>query len=113
MELDYKTIGHRIQSRRRMKGVTQEKIAEDLDFSVGFISQAERGVTKLSLDSLYSITQYLDCRVADIIDDAEEEILPYYFDEFETMYRKLSSADQKLFYSMLKEYVRNREETSP
>lgn len=110
MELDYKTIGHRIQSRRRMKGVTQEKIAEDLDFSVGFISQAERGVTNLYLDSLYSITQYLDCRVADIIDDAEEEILPYHFDEFEALYRRLSSTDQRLFFSMLKEYVRNRAE---
>lgn len=112
MELDYRIIGHRLQTRRKMKGVTQEKMAEDLDFSVGFISQAERGVTRLSLDSLYSITQYLDCRVADIIDDAAEETLPYRHDEFEALYHSLSPKDQRLFFCMLNEYVRNREENT-
>ena len=39
MPLDYKKIGNKIQIRRRAKGITQEKMAEALDFSVAFISQ--------------------------------------------------------------------------
>ena len=50
MALDYKIIGSRIQTRRKRMGVTQEIMAEALDFSVGFISQVERGVTNISLD---------------------------------------------------------------
>lgn len=55
MPLNYKVIGNRIQTRRKAKGITQEKMAEDLDFSVGFISQLERGITRPSLDSLYDV----------------------------------------------------------
>lgn len=55
MELDYRVIGSRIQARRKQKKITQEKMAEALNLSVGFISQIERGVTKLSLDSMAAI----------------------------------------------------------
>lgn len=43
MELDYRIIGSRIQARRKQKKITQEKMAEALNLSVGFISQIERG----------------------------------------------------------------------
>lgn len=109
MELDYRMIGHKIQNKRRIKGVTQEAMAEALDFSVGFISQVERGVTKLSLDSLYSITQYLDCSIADIIDTPEIDSFSYHFEELEIMYQKLSTKDQQLFFCIMKEYLKNRD----
>ena len=50
MTLNYKIIGSRIKIRRKMKDVTQEQMAEDLNLSVGFISQLERGICKVSLD---------------------------------------------------------------
>ena len=109
MGLDYRIIGNRIQVRRRMKGVTQEVMAEALDFSVGFISQVERGVTKLSLDSLYAITQYLDCTVADIIDESVDYSSSYSLIEFNTMYELLPPRDQRLFFYMLEVYAKNRE----
>lgn len=109
MGLDYKVIGSRIQARRRMKGITQEAMAEALDFSVGFISQVERGVTKLSLDSLYDITKYLDCTVYDIVDNDCSATKAYYQTDFNTMYELLSPQDQRLFYYMLEVYSKNRE----
>lgn len=108
MALDYKMVGSKIQARRRMKGVTQETIAEALDFSVGFISQVERGVTKLSLDSLFAITQYLNCTVADIIDENAPSKPAYSQADFNVMYESLSPKDQVLFYSMLEVYIKNR-----
>lgn len=59
MTLNYKIIGSRIKIRRKMKDVTQEQMAEDLNLSVGFISQLERGICKVSLDTLANITEYL------------------------------------------------------
>lgn len=109
MALDYKVIGSKIQARRRMKGVTQETMAEALDFSVGFISQVERGVTKLSLDSLYEITQYLDCRIADIIDEDNNYTAAYSQADFNVMYELLTPKDQRLFYYMLEVYSTNKD----
>lgn len=109
MALDYKTIGSKIQARRRMKGVTQEAMAEALDFSVGFISQVERGVTKLSMDSLYEITQYLDCSIADIVDESNSYNSAYSQVEFNVMYESLTPKDQRLFYYMLEVYTKNKD----
>lgn len=108
MALDYKIIGSRIQTRRKRMGVTQEIMAEALDFSVGFISQVERGVTKLSLDSLYEISQYLGCQVSDIIDDADCHNKAYFQTEFNSIYELLAPDDQRLFFYMLEVYAKNK-----
>ena len=108
MALDYKIIGNRIQTRRKSKGITQEKMAEDLDFSVGFISQLERGVTKPSLDSLDDIANYLDCSLSDILDDTGRRDTAFNQTNFNSMYELLSIRDQRLFYYMLETYVKNR-----
>lgn len=109
MPLDYKKIGNKIQMRRRAKGITQEKMAEALDFSVGFISQMERGITKMSLDSLYEITTFLNCSIADIIETDTEDDSAYSQLEFNSMYELLSPKDQRLFYYMLEVYFKNRD----
>ena len=47
MSIDYKLIGSRIKSERIRQKITQEKLAESLDVSVGYVSQLERGITKI------------------------------------------------------------------
>ena len=109
MVLDYKILGSRIQARRRSKGITQEQMAEALDFSIGFVSQVERGVSKVSLDSLYKITRYLGCRISDIVDDENTEKPAYCQVDFDTMYELLPPQDQRLFFYMLEVYAKNRD----
>lgn len=55
MSVDYAAIGQRIKGRRREQKRTQEWLAEQLQVSVGYISQIERGVTKVNLDTLSEI----------------------------------------------------------
>ena len=55
MNVDYSAIGQRIKRSRRARGMTQEHLAEALTVSVGYISQIERGVTKISLDTLAAV----------------------------------------------------------
>ena len=50
--MDYGAIGQRIKQVRRSRDMTQERLAEALSVSVGYISQIERGVTKINLDWL-------------------------------------------------------------
>ena len=52
MNVDYGAIGQRIKQVRRSRDMTQERLAEALSVSVGYISQIERGVTKINLDTL-------------------------------------------------------------
>lgn len=63
MHIDYKQIGNRIKQARKGKGMTQEALAEKLSVSVGYVSQLERGVTKISLDTLAEIASILDAEL--------------------------------------------------
>lgn len=105
MELNYKVIGSRIQTRRKQKGYTQEQMAEALDFSVGFISQVERGITKLSLDSLANVAEFLDCSISSIVDDTSTPDHNYFQTDFNSIYESLSYEDQQLFFYMLEAYA--------
>ena len=51
MRIDYKLIGNRIKTERKKSGITQEVLAEMLDVTVGYVSQVERGITKISLEN--------------------------------------------------------------
>ena len=67
MNVDYAAIGQRIKQARRRRGLTQERLAEVLSVSVGYISQIERGVTKISLDTLAAVSASLDCELAELV----------------------------------------------
>lgn len=47
--------------------MTQEKLSEQLAVSVGYISQIERGVTKISLDTLAALAAKLGCDLAQLV----------------------------------------------
>ena len=55
MAVDFKLIGKRIQEKRKELKKTQEDLAEYLDVSVGYVSNMERGTTKISLTTLVNI----------------------------------------------------------
>lgn len=103
MVLDYKTLGKRIKFYRKQMHITQEQMAEQLDLSLSFISQIERGVTKMSLDTFVDICDLIDCPASDLIEQStipsEDQSLGFY-----ELYQKLPRRDQKLFYYMLRAY---------
>jgi transcriptional regulator with XRE-family HTH domain len=45
-------IGESIRNLRRMSNLAQEELAERAGLTKGYISQIERGLTSISLDSL-------------------------------------------------------------
>ena len=48
-------IGAKMKARRLQKGLTLKQLGDLTDLSVGFLSQAERGLTTISLNSLYRL----------------------------------------------------------
>ena len=70
MNIDYKLIGERIKKARKLMGMTQDMMAEKLGVSIGYVSQVERGITKISLDLLGAISSILECDIASFITES-------------------------------------------
>lgn len=67
MTLDYKRIGMRIKKNRKILKITQAELSEKVYLSTEYISQIERGVRHLSLDSIANIAIELDTSVDSLL----------------------------------------------
>lgn len=108
MGIDYKLIGERIKTKRKIKGYTQETLAEKLDVSVGYVSQVERGVTKISLELLGEISGFLECDIAELITGSATSVKNYMNTELEYYFSRMSSEDRKLLTSIAQLMVNNK-----
>ena len=70
-------IGERIRNLRQSSSLTQEELAERANLTKGFISQIERDLTSISLDSLNQILEALDENISDFFREASEEKIIY------------------------------------
>ena len=70
-------IGERIKNLRELSNLTQEELAERAGLTKGFISQIERDLTSISLDSLIQILEALDENISDFFQEASQEKIVY------------------------------------
>jgi transcriptional regulator with XRE-family HTH domain len=60
-----------------LSNLTQEELAERANLTKGFISQIERDLTSISLDSLIQILEALDENISDFFREASQEKIVY------------------------------------
>ena len=101
MSVDYKQIGARIKSRRRELKKTQEWLAEQLDVTVGYISQVERGVTKISLDTLAKLAGFLQADLSYFISGVSANEPCYMHEELKEKFDKLNAKQRKMLLECL------------
>src|SRR3990172_10242058 len=70
-------IGERIRNLRQLSNLTQEELAEGANLNKGFISQTERDLTSISLDSLLQILEAVDENISDFFRESSEEKIVY------------------------------------
>jgi transcriptional regulator with XRE-family HTH domain len=70
-------IGERIRNLRQLSNLTQEELAERANLTKGFISQIERDLTSISLDSLVQILDALDEDISEFFRGTVEEKIVY------------------------------------
>lgn len=102
MNIDYKLIGDRIKKARKNKGLTQDMLAEKLNVSVGYVSQVERGITKISLDLLGAISTIVECDVASFISQSAINSNDYMESEIIKEIRKLNNDKRKYILEIIK-----------
>ena len=77
--MDYKRLGKRIREERQKLGLTQAKLAEDVDISDTYMGAIERGERSLTLDTLVRLVNRLgvtvDYMLADSVSDTESNIM--------------------------------------
>ena len=69
MTINYSLIGNRIKAARKAKGLSQSKLSELIDKSVGYMSYIETGSKKPSLETLIQIANALDVTIDELLSD--------------------------------------------
>lgn len=102
MNVDYKLIGMRIKRLRKSKGMTQETLAEHLNVSIGYISQVERGITKISLDLLGAVSTALDCNIATLVTESAIHSSDYMEQELVEEIKRLDEKKRKYILKLIR-----------
>lgn len=66
------TIGQRLRRYRRACGKTLVEVANEAGLSAGFLSQAERDITGMSLSSLANIAQAIGVSASDLFESPQQ-----------------------------------------
>lgn len=102
MALDYNIIGERLKKARIDKNMTQEKLAEQIDVSVAFLSIVERGTSHINLKRLTQICEILGVSEGSILNGVSSNSDNYLASEFNNILNSVSSDKQKLIYKIAK-----------
>lgn len=101
MEIDYTLIGQRIKEARKKKGWSQEKISEEIDVAVGYISRVERG-NPINLKRLAQISNALDVPMEYLVTGVSLKSENYLNKELSEIIAQCSPEKQKLIYNIAK-----------
>ena len=102
MNIDYVAIGERIKKARKEMNYTQECLAEKLEVSIGYISQVERGITKISLDLLGAVSSILKKDIAYFVSGSNISAENYLLSEITADFAQLSTRDKQLTANFIK-----------
>lgn len=64
-----KAFGSRLRDVRKLKGLSQEDLANAADLELSQISRIERGVINTSLSQIFQIARALDMHPKDLFED--------------------------------------------
>ena len=103
MENIYAEIGSRISRLRKQQGVTQDRLAKELDVTIKHVSEIERGLSSLSLPKLVHTAQFLDCSLDYLILGRDKDVIPSLLPD--SVMEILESSDEKE-RRLLDEYLR-------
>ena len=108
MSVDYVSIGKRIQAKRKSQNRTQEALAEAIEVTVGYISQIERGITKVNLETMSNIAEILDCDITEFLGGSTKNTTNYLSDDMNLIFKKLNATNKKNLLEISEVLLRNQ-----
>lgn len=107
-EIDFTKVGQKMKQMRMEQGITQEKVAEDLECTVAFVSNVENSRTKLNLRVLLYYSKLCHISVDSILaagkdseclENADNDPM---YDELIGIFKTFSPNERKKIIRMLK-----------
>lgn len=108
-------LGNNILKYRKIKGMTQEKLAEFSDLSITFLSKLERSENQnISIQKLEKIAQTLDVEITDLLTNNSEEKTPVKNPNVDILIKQLSRLDHQKaerlakYFSLIIDEIENK-----
>ena len=108
MSVDYVSIGKRIQAKRKSQNKTQEALAEAIEVTVGYISQIERGISKVNLETMSNIAEILGCDITEFLTGATKNTTNYLSDDINKIFGKLNATNKKTLVEISEVLLKNQ-----
>ena len=112
MPLDYKMIGTNIKNRRKELHITQQQLADGLYISLSLVSKLERGVKAVSMETFYSIAEYLHTSVAVLMSNPNDPVVQHneLIREIDSMLEDLDNKHLRIVNQLMKTYTKQIQE---
>ena len=108
MSIDFYAIGQRVQKKRKSQNRTQENLAEAISVTVGYVSQIERGITKINLETLSLIAEYLNCDITEFLSDTVKMSSNYLNEEFSSIIKSLNPHNRQILIEIASVLQKNQ-----
>ena len=102
MKVDYVLLGERIKFWRQYRNFTQEKLAEKVELTPGFISLIETGKKRASLETLLFISKELEITLNDLLVGNQITQPNDYSIEFAELISNLNESERNLIFEITK-----------
>lgn len=103
MAIDYSAIGHRIQTRRKAIGLTQELLAERVNITVVYLSKVENGRVHPTLELLDRLAAELQMELAAVLTGVQLESTAYGNEHVLRLYSSFSPAVKQVAMGILEQ----------
>lgn len=100
--MDYGKLGHRIKEERLNLKLTQEKLAEDIDISISYMGQIERGERSLSLDTLIRLVNRLGITIDYLLQDYTKTTDDNFINQLKQIINGRDSKQKQMVLDVLK-----------
>ena len=108
--IDYAAMGGRIRNARIAAGLSQSELAEKCNLSISFLGHIERGIRKMSLETLVTVCEILNLSADYLLQDelpASDAVIgniitsvkkqgSYQYDRYLTIIKALAEISDKL-----------------
>ena len=99
------TMGDRIKEIRKKRHLTQEQLAEQVDVTVEYISQLERGLSTPSMQVFVKILEVLDASADYLLRDMVSTDNPYGDKQIAARLERLSPKQRRALMAIIDAYM--------
>ena len=101
MKVGYVLLGERIKFWRQYRNFTQEKLAEKVELTPGFISLIETGKKRASLETLIRVCKELEITLNDLLVGNQITQPNDYSIEFSELISNLNESERNLIFEII------------